>query len=184
MVCHGGFNLDESTRRSWYNPNVILQPLKSGMVFADIGCGDGYFSLLAAKKVGAKGKVYSVDIDPNGVDKLKAKAKAEGLNNINAIVGKAEETIFCSGCIDIIFYSMDLHDFNDAEKVLKNARQMVKPNGLLIDLDWEKMQMPFGPPEAIRFSSEKASEMLKNAGFKIEKVEAAGPYHYVIISKA
>ncbi len=41
------------------------------MVFVDVGCGDGFFSILAAKKVGAKGRVYAVDIDPLGIEKLK-----------------------------------------------------------------------------------------------------------------
>ena len=112
----------------------------------DIGCGDGFFSILAAKKVGANGKVFAVDIDASAIEKLKQKAKAEGLKNIIAKVGKAEDTVFCNGCADFIFYSMDLHDFNDPTKVLQNAKEMIKPNGQLIDLDWKKIDMPFGPP--------------------------------------
>src|SRR4030067_511676 len=108
MGCHGNFSLDETTRRSWYNPEAILVDLKAGMTFADIGCGDGYFAVLAAKKVGAKGKVYA----------------------------------------------MDLHDFRDPAKVLFNAKEMLKPSGLVVDLDWKKVSMPFGPPVSIRFSEE------------------------------
>ena len=166
-----------------YNPDAILQSLKAGMTFADIGCGDGYFSILAAKKVGAKGKVYAVDIDSNGVEKLKTKAKAEGLTNITSAVGRSEDTVFCTACVDIVFYSMDLHDFNDPAKVLKNARQMIKPNGTLIDLDWKKQEMPFGPPAEIRFSEQKVSELLVAAGFMVESIKDAGPYHYLIIGK-
>ena len=77
MGCHGGFSLDEATRRSWYNPDALLNDLRSGMTFADIGCGDGYFTLLAAKKVGETGKVYAVDIDPEGIEKLTSKAKTK-----------------------------------------------------------------------------------------------------------
>jgi ubiquinone/menaquinone biosynthesis C-methylase UbiE len=183
MGCHGGFSLDEATRRSWYNPDAILQDLKESMTFADIGCGDGYFTILAAKKVGENGKVCAVDIDPSGIEKLKNKAKAEGLTNINAQVGKAEETVFCRGCVDIVFYSMDLHDFNDAEKVLLNAKQMLKPKGWLIDLDWKKKPMPFGPPVAIRFSEQHVADLLRVAGLSIADVKDAGPYHYVLTAK-
>ena len=135
------------------------------MIFVDIGCGDGFFSILAAKKVGVNGKVYAVDIDASAIEKLKQKAKAEGLKNITAKVGKAEDTVFCKECADFIFYSMDLHDFSDPAKVLQNAKQMIKPNGQLIDLDWKKMDMPFGPPVAIRFSEEKASGLIAICGF-------------------
>ncbi len=104
MGCHGGFNLDEATRRSWYSPEAVLQNLRSGMVFLDIGCGDGFFSILAAKKVGETGKVFAVDIDASAIEKFKQKAEAQGLKNIVAKVGKAEDTVFCNGCADFIFY--------------------------------------------------------------------------------
>ncbi|MGD0643313.1 MAG: class I SAM-dependent methyltransferase [Candidatus Bathyarchaeia archaeon] len=183
MGCHGGFTLDDATRRSWYNPEAILQDLSSGMVFIDIGSADGFFSILAAKKVGKNGKVYAVDADASAIEKLKNKAKAENLKNITATVGEAEETIFCIKCADFIFYSMVLHDFADPTKVLKNANQMIKPNGHLINLDWKKIDMPLGPPARIRFSREKASSLIQAAGFQIDTTKEAGNYHYLIIAK-
>ena len=183
MGCHGGFSLDEATRRSWYNPDAILQDLHAGMVFMDIGCGEGYFSILAAKKLGANGKVYAVDTDASAIEKLKQKAATEGLKNITAKVGRAEDTVFCRQCADLVLYSMDLHDFADPLKVLQNAKQMIKPSGLLIDLDWKRQEMPFGPPVAIRFSEEKALGLMKSAGFIVADVKDAGPYHYLVRAK-
>ncbi len=183
MTCHGGFALDEATRRSWYNPEAVLQDLSSGMVFADIGCGDGFFTVLAAKKVGELGKVYAVDADASAIKKLKFRAEVEGLKNITAKIGMGEETVFCVKCVDFVFYSMVLHDFADPVKVLRNARQMIKTGGRLIDLDWKKQEMPLGPPARIRFSEEQASNLMKIAGFQIEKIMEAGNYHYVVIGK-
>ena len=183
MGCHGGFSLDEVTRRSWYSPEAVLHNLRSGMVFLDIGCGEGFFSILAAKKVGETGKVFAVDIDASAIEKFKQKVEAQGLKNIVAKVGKAEDTVLCNGCADFIFYCMDIHDFADPVKVLKNAKQMIKANGQLIDLDWKKIDMPFGPPLAIRFSEEKASGLLRSAGFTIADVRNIGPYHYIVTAK-
>lgn len=183
MVCHGGFSLDEATRRSWYNPEAILQELTAGMTFVDVGCGDGFFSILAAKKVGEKGKVYAVDVDESAVGKLLKKAEAEGLSNVTGKVGRAEDTVFCVECADFILYSMDLHDFNDPAKVLANARLMIKPTGQLVDLDWKKQDVPHGPPSGVRFSEQEASELIGSAGFKVAAVKEAGPYHYVIAAK-
>jgi ubiquinone/menaquinone biosynthesis C-methylase UbiE len=183
MGCHGGFALDEATRRSWYNPEAILQNLRLGMTFADIGCGDGFFTILAAKKVGQHGKVFAVDVDASAIQKLNKKAKAEGLNNVAAKIGRAEETIFCSECVDFLFYSMDLHDFDDPKKVLQNAKQMIKSGGQLIDLDWKKQEFPFGPPVRIKFSEEHASDLIKSAGFQIESIKNVGTYHYLVIAR-
>jgi ubiquinone/menaquinone biosynthesis C-methylase UbiE len=105
------------------------------------------------------------------------------LKNIAAKVGAAEETVFCNNCADIVFYSMVLHDFDNAAKVLQNAKQMIRPAGRLIDLDWKKKKMSLGPPARIRFTEKIASSLIKAAGFDIESVEDAGLYHYVVTAK-
>jgi ubiquinone/menaquinone biosynthesis C-methylase UbiE len=187
MACHGGFSLDEATRRSWYDPEAILKDsgLTKGMVFVDVGCGDGFFSLLAAKSVGQNGFVYAVDSDAMAIDRLKKRAETQNLSNIVAKAGAAEGTVFCSGCADIVFFSMVLHDFRDAVAVLQNAKTMLKPEGRLVDLDWKKKQRtPFGPPFEIRFSEADAAGLLKMTGFTITVLSDAGEYHYVITARS
>lgn len=157
--------------------------MHSGMVFVDVGCGDGFFSLPAAQIVGETGQVYAVDVDAASVDSLKRKAAEIGLKNLNLKAGAAEKTVFCHECADIVFYSIVLHDFEDPTKVLKNAKQMLKQSGKLVNLDWKKQTMPFGPPVQIRFSEEKASALIETAGFKVESVRDAGPYQYIIIGR-
>lgn len=185
MGCHGGFSLDESVRRSWYNPEAILKQagLKEGMVFVDVGCGDGFFTILAASIVGKKGKVYAVDSDVTAIEKLKRQAEAQCLKNVHAVVGAAEQTVFCDHCADIVFYSMVLHDFSDPVAVLRNAKSMLKPSGIMVNLDWKKFQMPFGPPFQIRFSEQQAARLMTQAGLSVESVKDAGPYHYVVHAK-
>ena len=185
MGCHGGFSLDEATRRSWFNPEKVLEDagLGSGMVFVDVGCGDGFFTILAAEMVGKTGKVYAVDTDATAIERLKRRATVKGLTNVKAVVAKAEETVFCDGCADIVFYSIVLHDFDNPAQVLLNAKRMLKPSGKLVDLDWKKKQMAFGPPARIRFSEEQAQGLIEAAGFKVESVKNTGRHHYVITAK-
>jgi len=187
MSHHNSFTLNEDElRRTWFNPELILKDsgLQSGMVFSDVGCGDGFFSLLAARIVGPSGTVYAVDSNVSVIEKLKCKAAEQGLKNIQATVGRGEETIFCRQCIDVVFYSMVLHDFDDSRKVLLNAKQMLRPHGILMNLDWKKKRMNFGPPQHIRFSEARASSLIKNAGFTIGNVKEAGLHHYVITAYA
>jgi ubiquinone/menaquinone biosynthesis C-methylase UbiE len=185
MSCKGGFFLEESVRRSWYNPEIILKELGliAGMVFADVGCGEGFFSILAAGIVGRRGIVYALDMDASAIERLKAQASERGLANIRTFVGAAEGTVLCNQCVDIAFMSMVLHDFADPEKVLLNAKQMLKPSGLIVDLDWKKKQMNIGPPAQIRFSEEKAESLLQQTGFTVVKVKEAGLYHYIVTGR-
>jgi ubiquinone/menaquinone biosynthesis C-methylase UbiE len=182
MGCHGGFFLDEETRRSWFNPEKVLEEmgLHLGMVFVDVGCGEGFFTLLAAQVVGETGKVYAVDTDPLAIERLRYKASEKGITNVTAIVGKGEETVFCDSCADIVFYSIVLHDFNQPSRVLANAHRMLRHSGKLVNLDWKKKHTRHGPPSRIRFSETQAQQLIEAAGFKIEKVKDVGSDHYLI----
>jgi ubiquinone/menaquinone biosynthesis C-methylase UbiE len=107
----------------------------------------------------------------------------KGLRNLNATVGAAEETVFCNECADIVFYSIVLHDFRNPAKVLHNAKRMIKPAGTLVNLDWKKKPMSFGPPVQIRFSKEQAANLIKQAGFTIESVKDLGSNFYIVKAK-
>jgi ubiquinone/menaquinone biosynthesis C-methylase UbiE len=176
---------DEKTRRQWQIGEDLLPKigLRAGMVFMDIGCGVGFFTIPAAEITGSKGKVYAVDADESAIDKLKIKAAERRLTNIVARVEKAEQTVFCEGCADIVFYSMVLHDFSEPERVLQNAKLMIKATGRLANLDWKEKQSPFGPPLKIRFSEAKAASLIEAAGFKVENVRDVGQYHYIVTAK-
>lgn len=185
MGCHDGFSLGESIRRGWFNPEKALKDigLRTGMVFVDVGCGDGFYALLAAERVGNTGKVYAVDADAQAIERLKRKITEQGLANVSVKTARAENTIFCEGCADMVFYSIVLHDFHDAAKVLANANQMLKPSGKLVNIDWKKEPMEHGPPLRIRFSEEEAKDLIETAGFKVETMRDAGCNHYIITAR-
>jgi ubiquinone/menaquinone biosynthesis C-methylase UbiE len=173
-------------RSRWQDAPTILAQigLERGDTMADIGAGDGYFSIPAAKIVGNSGSILALDAYPEAISDLNTAASAAGLTNIKTTLGEAERTILCTGCADVILMANVLHDFNDPFAALKNASIMLKPGGRLVDLDWKKESgQPFGPPFAIRFDQEKAAALLEKAGFKVISSELVGPYHYLLIAK-
>lgn len=176
----------EGVLRKWHRPKLNLESigLAAGMVFMDIGCGDGFFTLPAAKIVGETGKVYAVDVNASAVERLKHKAAAEDLKNIYAVIGAAEDTVFCEECADIVFYSAVLHDFKDPAKVLRNAKQMLKKGGKLVNVDWKKKPTVFGPPVQMRFSEAQAASLIEAAGFRVESIRDLGRNHYIITALA
>ncbi len=179
-------HFDDHERRKWQDPEAILFSigLSLGFTFVDIGCGNGFFALPAARIVGKKGKVYGLDTNAESIASLKEKAAREGLENLNLTVGKAEELVICERCADIVFFGTALHDFQDPSRVLENARKMVKSTGRLANLDWKKEPMDIGPPLKIRFDEQRAVRLIETAGFTIQIVKESGPYHYLIIAKA
>jgi ubiquinone/menaquinone biosynthesis C-methylase UbiE len=182
---HGHWYNNDEDRRRWQDPGPILAAigLASGDTFVDIGCGDGYFAIPAAKTVGTSGRVCGIDISPEALARLKQRADLEGLQNIRYHAGAAEESVLCRGCGDIAFFGISLHDFSDQSLVLANARKMLKPGtGRLVNLDWKKEPMEHGPPFQKRFSEAYAAELIENAGFSVRSITESGPYHYLIIA--
>jgi ubiquinone/menaquinone biosynthesis C-methylase UbiE len=180
----GRFRHDDEARKQWQDPETILSDigLGPGMAFADIGAGEGYFAIPAARKVGPSGKVYALDINADSIAQLLKTADAEGLGNVVARSGPGETTVLCESCADIVFFGIDLHDFADAQVVLQNARKTIKPDGKLVNLDWKKESMELGPPVEIRFNEATAVYLITEAGFVVESVTDHGPYHYMVIA--
>ena len=185
MHHHKRFYNDEKERRKWQNPEAILSEIgvKKGSIFVDVGCGEGFFAVPAARIVGKNGKVYALDIDEESVAILREKAAKEGLINLVTRVGAAEEIVLCEACADFVFFGIVLHDFRNVSRVVQNAKKMLKPTGLVADLDWKKEPMQFGPPLNIRFTETQAAGLLDKAGFEVEEAKEMGLYHYLILAK-
>ena len=60
--------LERSEREIEEMPETAIDKLglKPGMVVADVGAGVGYFTVRLAKRVGAEGKIFAVDVQPGG----------------------------------------------------------------------------------------------------------------------
>lgn len=181
---HGYKRWDEADRRRTMNPEAILAKagLKPGMTMVDVGCGQGYFTIPAARVVGREGQVYGIDVDEEALEHLEQKASSAGLN-VKTLAGEAESTVACEGCADIVFFGICLHDFHEPDRVLANAWRMLRPRGRLANLDWKKAPMEGGPPVKIRFSERKASSLLQDARFDVESVEDISGRYYLILAR-
>lgn len=171
-------------REQWQPPDDILDiiGIQPNSTFIDVGCGDGYFAIPAAQRVGPQGRVLGIDVNTAALARLQIKAKQGHLTNLELTIGMAEDHVLCENCGDIVFFGINLHDFTSASQVLQNARRMLKPAGKLVNLDWKKEPMRIGPPLHIRFSQQEAIDLITGAQFNIVRIQDAGPYHYLIIA--
>jgi ubiquinone/menaquinone biosynthesis C-methylase UbiE len=188
-VVAGGGSLQDynhAERRLWQDASAILFQigLKPGDTLADLGCGDGYFSIPAARIVGDSGKIYALDISTEAISDLNASASTAGLKNIQTAVGATESTVLCHNCSDVVLLANVLHDFADPIAALNNASSMLKSGGILANLDWKKdIGQIHGPPFARRFDQAKAIDLLRQTGFKVMSSTLAGRFHYLLIAE-
>lgn len=104
--------------------------VKEGQTILDFGCGPGHYAIAAAKMVGAKGKLYALDIHPLAVQSVEKKAKKEGLTNITTILSD-RDTGLPDGSIDIALAYDMISMVEDKQALAKELHRVLKPNGIL-----------------------------------------------------
>jgi ubiquinone/menaquinone biosynthesis C-methylase UbiE len=177
------FHPDESERRRSQEPFSILRlaGLQEGMVFIDMGCGQGFFTMPAAEIVGSKGKVYAIDVDPASIEKVEERASEKGLKNIVVKAARAEEVVLFDSKADMVFFANSFHDFEDKAKVLGNSWRMLKGGGRVVDLDWKRKDTIHGPPLWKRLTAEEVQGLMSDAGFSLMMTMDCGKQHYLIL---
>ena len=168
-------------RRRREDPQSILNGLglRLGQTLVDVGSGGGYYTIPAVEIVGPTGRVYAIDVNQESLDEVKEAADHAGLANITCIRGRAEETTVCESCADFVFYAAALHDFDDPAAVLRNARQMLKAEGHVVDLDWKKDAL-IGPPAWKRLSQSAAVKLIETAGFEMVDARDLGHMYLIV----
>ena len=120
-------------QRKWEH----LSLLKDGQSFLDYGCGTGWFSIEAAKIVGATGRVYALDCFPRQLEEVNALARKKGLNNITTILSDCE-TGLPDVCVDAIWMCDVFHEIKLRREVLAELRRILKNGGTLTIYDGMK----------------------------------------------
>jgi len=109
---------------------------KAGSVVAEIGAGEGGMTLAAAQRVGPTGRVYSTELDPAKLAKLKSLAAAQETHNITVVKAGEAETNLPRECCDSIFMRRVYHHFTDSAKEDASLFESLKPGGLLAVIDF------------------------------------------------
>src|SRR5215472_10284940 len=84
------------------NRVMDLLGIVPGKNVADIGAGSGWFTVRAAKRVGEKGFVYAVDINPEAIHYIEDRAAKERLHNVKTIMGREDNPLLPENQIDSV----------------------------------------------------------------------------------
>lgn len=113
-----------------------LMQWKPGSVVADVGAGDGGYTFAAAQQVGATGRVYSTEIDPEKLKTLRAEVAKRKLENVTVIDGTADDTKLPTNCCDAIFMRRVYHHLTQPLEFDKNLVRSLKPGARLAIIDF------------------------------------------------
>ena len=176
--------LDSAMRRNTLPPEEILNllPIQKDTNILDAGAGTGYFTIPAAKQTA--GVVYALDIDARMLGVIDAKARTEGITNIQLVQGMINDIPLFDGSVDIVLASLILHEVGALPPVLTQITRVIKPGGYFLCIEYEKEESTVkGPPVQIRIPSVEMERQLMYAGFTIVQKNFLCESLYVIIAQ-
>ncbi len=128
-------------REVWDHREDILRHLRlqPGQKVADVGAGTGFFTLMMARAVGPRGRIYAVDIAKNFVDATVQRARDHGLRNVVGVVNDQHGVGLPPNSVDLVFLSDTYHHFEYPRSTLRSIHAALKPGGELVLIDFRRV---------------------------------------------
>ena len=135
-IVGGTFSTEDARDRLGEAEEVMeLAGVKKGMSVADVGAGEGYYTVRLARVVGAKGRVLAEDILPDVRDSLSDRVQRENLDNVAVKLGTPDNPMLPGQSFDRVFLVHMYHEVESPYAFLWHLRDGVKPDGLVIVVD-------------------------------------------------
>ena len=168
---------DWKARDKWMQVAQILEmaDIQLGNSVADIGCHQGYMSIRVADFIGETGKVYSVDVREDRLNKLNDIASERGIKNIQTILGDYDDPKLEENSIDVVLIIDAYHEMNDYQQILFHVKKALKPDGRILILEKLKRQK-IGKSrkeqtQGHTIAPKYVENELKEAGFEVIAIE-------------
>ncbi len=96
--------------------------IRDGASVADIGAGSGWFTVRASRRVGSTGTIYAVEINPDYIKHIEARAVSENLPNIRAVLGKEDDPMLPEKSVDAVLLLKTYHEIAQPVRLLSRLR--------------------------------------------------------------
>jgi SAM-dependent methyltransferase len=116
------------------------------MTVADIGAGEGYYTIRLAARVGPKGRVLAQDIIPAVRDKLAERVSHDGLDNVSVKLGEASDPKLPENSFDRILLVHVYHEISSPYEFLWRLRPALRAGGRLVVVDSNRATKDHGTP--------------------------------------
>ncbi len=155
------------------NPTALAD-LKPGEIVADLGAGAGIDVFLAARRVGAEGRVIGVDMTADMVARGSSLAREHGFDNVEFRLGEIEGLPLEEGSVDVVISNCVINLTPDKLKSYREIHRVLKPGGRILISDLVTLEEL---PEDVRRSFPAWADCLAGAmekGAYLETIRRAG----------
>lgn len=128
-----------------------LARIGAGSTVADIGAGEGYYTVRLAERVGNRGRVLAQDIDPAAIQRLGQRVERERLDNVSIKLGAVDDPRLPDGSFDRVFMVHMYHEVAEPYAFLWRLRPTLKPGGQVVVVDVDRPTDRHGIPPQLLF---------------------------------
>ena len=139
---------DEDTRDRLGEAEAVMEraAVAPGMTVADIGAGEGYYTVRLAARVGSHGRVLAQDIMAEVIEALSRRITRENLDNVSVKLGTPDDPKLPPGSFDRIMMVHMYHEIEEPYAFLWNMRPALKRDGEVIVVDSMRPVEQHGTP--------------------------------------
>lgn len=123
-----------------------LAGIDPGKTVADIGAGEGYYTIRLAERVGAKGRVLAQDIVPAVRDKLAERVNRERLDNVSVKLGEPGNPMLPHKSFDRVLLIHMYHEIASPYEFLWHLHPALKAGGRVVIVDADRPTNDHGTP--------------------------------------
>ena len=123
-----------------------LANIEEGMTVADIGAGEGYYTVRLAARVGSTGRVLAQDINDVALARLGTRIERERLDNVSIQPGTEDDPRLPANSFDRIFMVHMYHEVTEPYSFLWRLRPALKEGGQVIVVDVDRPTDQHGIP--------------------------------------
>ena len=110
------------------NPTAVAD-LSEGEVVLDLGAGGGIDVILSARRVGASGRAYGLDMTDEMLDLARRNAADAGVTNVELLKGHIEEIPLPDASVDVVISNCVINLSTDKPAVIAESARVLRPGG-------------------------------------------------------
>ncbi|MDA3959044.1 class I SAM-dependent methyltransferase [Oceanispirochaeta sp.] len=157
--------LNDPVRLNWLPPREIwtFLNLKNPKVLVDFGAGTGFFTSRMAV-FAPEADIHAMDIQPEMIDYLQEHMP----DTVSPMLLRGNTIPLADNSVDALWNIAVYHELEDRDIFLAEVFRILKPDGKLLIIDWEKEEpvLDAGPPLKNRISGKKIIEEVRDSGFR------------------
>jgi ubiquinone/menaquinone biosynthesis C-methylase UbiE len=122
----------EFERQSRVADIVRFLGAQPGSLVADVGAGEGAFTIPIARAVAPNGRAVAVDISESALDKLRDRAGREDVKNVDIVIGGIDDPHLPIDQFDAVLIHNAYHEMTEHEAMLRHVRAALKQGGRFV----------------------------------------------------